>query len=651
MIGPRSPPSPPPSRRRAVALADDDSPSSAVPTPCNVVVAPARAGALPSAKTLSQPSDGATHPTLATARAALRPVDPRWRAETPAPPVGRGLRNLGNSCFLNAVLQALAHTPPLARLCADRVHSRACALARANRPCAFCVVERHVNRALAYDSSGGSAPAGGGSSGVGFGAGGVWRARPSVDRWDDHDRAPSFAPHEVFDNLRLLAQHFVRYRQEDAHELLRLTLDAMDRSCLVNCGRPPVGGGSLDPANPARVMPPTVVERVFQGRFRNRVTCGGCGRDSDAHDPFLDVSLELARGVSSVDEAFDAFVAEETLEGENAYECERCGGLRPATKRLTVHEAPAVLVVHLKRFDHWGGKIDACVAFSDVVSLRGRMSDDAEESERPPVYRLYAAIVHAGGSVDGGHYYAYARRIEAGEGADDEGEWYVMDDSSVRRASLAEVREEQAYVLFYERAPGIPPPPHAVAPIESWGRDALGKESARENREDDEGDDAFASGRSTANEPSTGHLATPNPPRVPPPASARAGLAAFDPTGATALADLDEFDEHGEGETNDGAGRRTRAGTVASPTLTPSSHASRVGYGAVVGDPRSPAAAALLGLAGYDEDDEDELGDDNQDEPLGVVRGGDGKRKAAVEERDDTRGKRAAVENVANGGG
>ena len=71
------------------------------------------------------------------------------------------------------------------------------------------------------------------------------------------------------------------------------------------------------------------------------------------------------------------------------------------------------------------------------------MSDDAEESERPPVYRLYAAIVHAGGSVDGGHYYAYARRIEAGEGADDEGEWYAMDDSSVRRASLAEVRKSR----------------------------------------------------------------------------------------------------------------------------------------------------------------------------------------------------------------
>ena len=222
-----------------------------------------------------------------------------------------------------------------------------------------------------------------------------------------------------------------------------------------------------------------------------------------------------------------------------------------------------------------------------------------------------------------------------------------MDDSSVRRASLAEVREEQAYVLFYERAPGIPPPPHAVAPIESWGRDA-GK-GWRGNREDDEGDDAFASGRSTA--PSTGHLATPNPPRAAPPASARAGPAAFDPTGATALEDLDELDELGEGETNDGAGRRTRAGTVASPTLTSPPRAARVGYGTVVGDPRSPAAAALLGLSGYDDDDDDDALGDDDDEPLGVVRGGDGKRKAAVEEREDARGKRAAVGSVANDGG
>jgi len=38
--------------------------------------------------------------------------------------VGKGLNNLNNTCFCNAVLQCLTHTAPLANFCLDRGHSR-----------------------------------------------------------------------------------------------------------------------------------------------------------------------------------------------------------------------------------------------------------------------------------------------------------------------------------------------------------------------------------------------------------------------------------------------------------------------------------------------------------------------------------------------
>lgn len=54
---------------------------------------------------------------------------------------------------------------------------------------------------------------------------------------------------------------------------------------------------------------------------------------------------------SSVEEALKAFVAPETLDGNNQYWCDRCNKKCDAHKGLKFSRFPYLLTLHLKRFD------------------------------------------------------------------------------------------------------------------------------------------------------------------------------------------------------------------------------------------------------------------------------------------------------------
>jgi hypothetical protein len=260
------------------------------------------------------------------------------------------------------------------------------------------------------------------------------------------------APNDVLQAMETYARALTRGRQEDAHEALRLTLEALQHAGLRALGLPTHG----PLAAPSCRRPRTLVERVFGGTLRSTVTCGSCGAVSRTEDPFEDISLEL-RGADSVAAALAGFTRPERLDDANKYRCEACAQLTAAEKRITIAHAPAVLVLHLKRFSATGAKIGRPIAFPERLSLQPHMAEPAGD-DGGCAYALHAVVVHSGWSVSSGHYFSYVATAAG---------WHLMDDSHVARVALARVLAcADAYILSYRRvrdgaaeSPAAAPPP------------------------------------------------------------------------------------------------------------------------------------------------------------------------------------------------
>lgn len=97
----------------------------------------------------------------------------------------------------------------------------------------------------------------------------------------------------------------------------------------------------------------TITARLLQ------VKCTECGHESNTYDTFLDLSLEINRA-SDLTRALQRFTGSEYLDGANKYICPKQKRKVRAAKCMTVEQAPAVLVIQLKRFEFsmFGHKIN-----------------------------------------------------------------------------------------------------------------------------------------------------------------------------------------------------------------------------------------------------------------------------------------------------
>jgi len=138
-------------------------------------------------------------------------------------------------------------------------------------------------------------------------------------------------------------------------------------------------------------------------------------------------------------------------EGDCAY-CRTCTKLQRQFKKIGIWTLPPVLIVHLKRFgrDYNDGPLTKIRTSVDLPLELDISEYVCDPGTTETVFDLYAVVNHHGG-VGGGHYTAHAMVTTTADEGSEEGKWFKFNDSAVSAASVEDLDEAAAYVLFYRQ--------------------------------------------------------------------------------------------------------------------------------------------------------------------------------------------------------
>lgn len=328
-----------------------------------------------------------------------------------------GLENLGNTCYMNSILQCLSHTKWFREfILLDQFRQTL------NENKVQFIAMNEFNKLLR----------------------GLWYENAVV------------TPKSFFHYLQILSLkcgsgQFVGNQQHDSSELLVFLLDCFNEALSKPITEEFVEKHDLDSDALVRYNADKTWHSIFKsgmspiishfyGQLHVQTTCKSCNAVSSNNDPICMLHLPIPTiedRVPTIYDCLDLLTQDETLDNENLYRCEKCGEQSNASRKEQIYKTADHLIVCFKRFSKTGDKNIKPIHFP-IENLDISKYTICQENTK---YVLYAVSNHVGGS-GGGHYFSY---IEV------DGSWYEFNDIYVHAINRDKVLTNSAYVLFYKK--------------------------------------------------------------------------------------------------------------------------------------------------------------------------------------------------------
>jgi len=245
--------------------------------------------------------------------------------------------------------------------------------------------------------------------------------------------------------------------------------------------------------SPQRIEQSLFDSNPFSGISEDLFQCQLCGSPTVRFTKFSTMSVTFDQNVDSLEQCLGKFTDPEQLE----WTCESCRvtpnpgpkGLGYALKQNTILRPPEILCIHLQRLvgngqknGYWNAEKNSdSIEFPLKLDLypfssqyKGNFScpgpTETSSRRKPPkslhskiLFNLKAVVVHLGGA-GGGHFIAFReicgptkssvlddKNVSPSDSEDGDQSWIMISDSDSQPVSRETVRNQQAYMLFYEK--------------------------------------------------------------------------------------------------------------------------------------------------------------------------------------------------------